>query len=318
MKIYNFRVRFLKSPRTTIALNDPQLAMPNRSGDPEVTLVSRDGDKSLKDSSFLVLKSSGWSLKENAKSAGRLYFDALKRSLVRLRVGADFGKRTQYSIYTEDGLRMLQEPETLALMNDLPGLMVYESIGKTQFISTEVEIGRAIQSGQLINIFEYALNNDRELSDNENVSIELFNASFFQKSDDARFLLLMCSLEALMVVEKRSASVGNHVDTLISLTEAADGLAPHEKGALISALGNLKNESIGQTGRKLVTEKLGNRVYEGKSPNDFFNLCYKLRSQLIHGGAPLPTLEVVSTAACYLEVMVSDLLSIDLLDACPL
>lgn len=318
MKIYNFRVRFLKSPRTTIALNDPQLAMPNRSGDPEVILVSRDGDKSLKDTSFLVLKSSGWSRMETAKSAGRLYFGALKRALVRLRVGADFGKRVQWSTFTEDGLKMLQEPETQVLMNDFPGLMVYESIGKTQFISMEGEIGRAIQSHQLIKIFEYALNNDRELSDYENVSIELFNASFFQKSDDARFLLLMCSLEALMVVGKRSVSVGNHLDILISLTKASDGLTPHEKKALINALGNLKNESIGQTGRNLVTDKLGNRVYLDKSPHNFFNLCYKLRSRLIHGEVPLPTLEEVSTAASYLEVMVSDLLSIDLLDACPL
>jgi hypothetical protein len=262
-----------------------------------------------------VLRASGWPTQEAAESAGNLYSDVLARTLARLRIGADFGSRAAKSWFTVDGLRLLQESTGRTVLNDVHGLMIYESTGRPQLVFTSMQgdMVRGVQGQQFIEVLDHALKNTRELSDHERVSMELFNASFFQKSEDARFLLLMAGLEALIEVRSRSGSIAAHVQTLISVTESSKELSQQERNTLKGALGQLQKESIGQAGRRLVTEKLEARTYLHLSPADFFSHCYRLRSRLIHGDPPLPTREEVGSAAAQLEVMLSDLLSIDLL-----
>lgn len=319
MKTYSFRLRFVRSPRDSVNIDEPQLTLPKREGDPEVALVSRERNTAIKDSTCLVLRASGWHTQEAAESAGNLYSDVLARTLARLRIGADFGSRAAKSWFTADGLEWLQESTGRTVLNDVHGLMVYESTGNPQLVFTTMQgdMVRGVQGQQFIQILEHALRNIRELSDRERVSMELFNASFFQKSEDARFLLLMGGLEALIETGRRSGNIVGHIEKLISITECASELSQQERNALKSALGQLQKESISQAGRKLVTEKLGARAYLQLSPSDFFSHCYRLRNRLIHGDPPLPTREEVSSAAAQLEVMVSDLLSVDLLSVGP-
>ena len=263
----------------------------------------------------MVLKASGWPSQEAAGLAGNLYSDVLARTLIRLRVGADFGSRAARSWFTEDGLRLLQGSSGRIVLNDVHGLMIYESSGNPLLVFTSMQgdLLRKVQAEHFNEVLNHALDNCRELSEHERVSMELFNASFFQKSEDARFLLLMGGLEALIEVGNRSENETGHIQTLIAITERASGLSQLEKNALKGALGQLQKESISNAGRRLVTEKLESRTYLQLPPSEFFSHCYRLRSRLIHGDSPLPTRDEISLAAAQLEVMLSDLLSTDLL-----
>lgn len=167
---------------------------------------------------------------------------------------------------------------------------------------------------KFLEVFDHTLRHPREITNRERVSMELFNASFFQRTADARFILLMSGLEALIEQGPRSDTVAKHVQMLMAKTENAIDLSPQEKSALKGGIGQLKRESIRQAGKKLVHEKLSSKTYSNHPPSEFFGNCYTLRSRLVHGDHPLPTREEVDGAAAQLEVMISDLLSYDLLD----
>jgi len=107
------------------------------------------------------------------------------------------------------------------------------------------------------------------------------------------------------------------VRTLTASIEAAHGIDAMERDALKQGVGQFQRESIGQAGRRLVSEALAGRTYEGMTPSDFFSRCYRLRSRLVHGDLPFPTREELSSIVAQLEVMLSDLLSTDLLDVRP-
>jgi hypothetical protein len=99
-------------------------------------------------------------------------------------------------------------------------------------------------------------------------------------------------------------------------TKAAE-LSADEIRSLTSSLQFLKRESTSGAGRR-VARKLGNRTYGDPTkepPAKFFTGCYNLRSSLVHGALPRPTFSEVNGRVAGLELMVSDLLSGDLLEA---
>jgi len=72
---------------------------------------------------------------------------------------------------------------------------------------------------QLLRVFDFVLQQPILLSPRERLSIDVFNASFFQKSEDVRFLLLVMAIEALLESERRSANALGHVEKLIEITK---------------------------------------------------------------------------------------------------
>ena len=83
---------------------------------------------------------------------------------------------------------------------------------------------------------------------------------------------------------------------------------------MIGSLKWLESESISRTGRNLARSRLGSREYMDMKPENFFNLCYSLRSRLVHADDPLPSRDEIAKTVASLEVFVSDLLSGALLD----
>ena len=181
----------------------------------------------------------------------------------------------------------------------------------------EADMVRGVSVEQLLSVFETAVSRPRELSDRERVALDLFNASFFQPSEDSRFLLLMSGLEALIVQLPRSEAVCTLLRKLNVAIDAELELDMVERNTLKQGVGQFQRESIGQAGRRLVTEALDGRTYQGMTPSDFFGRCYRLRSRLVHGELPFPTREELSGVVAQLEVMLSDVLSTDLLDVGP-
>ncbi len=144
------------------------------------------------------------------------------------------------------------------------------------------------------------------LTEERQVAYDFFAASFSQRSADARFALLMMALESLVEPRSRAPALRQHVESLIKSTEES-GLPPGEVRSLVGSLSWLKNESIGQAGRRLARQ-LNAKKYMDESPERFFTHCYELRSRLLHGVHPVPTRQEVDERAAPLEVFVADLL----------
>jgi hypothetical protein len=85
-----------------------------------------------------------------------------------------------------------------------------------------------------------------------------------------------------------------------------------KKNSLIGSLRWLRDESISHAGKRLATETLGDKTYDGKKAAKSFSHGYSLRSNLVHGNMLYPTFDEISGVVATLETFVSDLLTISL------
>jgi len=314
MPRFSFRLRFRRSPTGTLNIDTPQWEYRLNDATPPLVLCSQKKEEPIKDSNHLIFKSEGWASEEDAAIAAAKYSDALKLSLARLRIGADFGSRQPESGFTRAGLEMLEAQTGRRVMNDTPGIIIFESELQPLFISAQADILIGVPQDRFERVFSYAIDHPRALTDRERLSLDLFNASFFQKSSESRFLMLVMAVEALLEPAPRSQKVKAHVETIIKATQESDNLSEEEKKPLLGSLIWLLNESINQAGRRLAQNRLGTRIYANKNAPSFFSYCYNLRSRLVHGEHPWPKQEEIGSAAAELEVFVSDLLSGQLLE----
>ncbi|WP_438294182.1 hypothetical protein [Streptomyces sp. HUAS TT7] len=150
----------------------------------------------------------------------------------------------------------------------------------------------------------------------ERLAFDLYSASFFQPSADSRLLMLTMAIETLLDLQPRSDAAKAHVTALIEATEANVDLTRSERESLRGSLKWLRDESIGQAGRRLA-RTLEPRTYLDKSPAAFFTRCYEMRSALTHGYVPRPSHRDVGLLAASLELFVGDLLAGRLLTEVP-
>lgn len=314
MPNFSFRVRFLRSPTDTINIDASRWEWPIGEDIPSLILCSYQQNETIKDSKTLIFKSEGWPSQEAAAQAAGKYVPALMFTLARLRVGADFGNRAPSSAFTSAGLSMLEQQQGFRILNDVHGLMLYESDPQPRFVKSRVDILRGVKQGHFEQVFSRAVERDGQPTERERLALDLFNASFFQRSADSRFLVLVMAIEALLDPPLRSQKALAHVESMITATQDSKSLTADEKQSFLGSLRWLRYESISQTGQRLASGCLGERKYMDKKAPAFFSYCYGLRSRLVHGEHPIPTQQEVGSVVAQLEVFVSDLLSGDLRD----
>jgi hypothetical protein len=309
---YSFRVRFLRSPVDTVNIDSPKWEWPIGGELPSLVLCSHQREDTIKDSKTLVFKSDGWPSREAAAEAAAKYVPAFVLTLARLRVGADFGDRAPKSAFTREGLAMLERQSGLHVLNDEHGLMLYESEPQPRFVKFDADLLRGVSQAHFEQVFSRAVEIASQPTPREMLALDLFNASFFQRSADSRFLVLVMAIEALLDPSPRSENAMAHVESMIAATEASELLSADEKRSLMGSLKWLKSESINQAGRRLASDRLRERKYMEKKAPAFFSYCYGIRSRLVHGGHPLPTQQEIGSVVAQLEVFVSELLAGDL------
>jgi hypothetical protein len=278
-----------------------------------IILRSAAPETPIDESDTLILQSEGWPSEDQAQLAGAAAADALLRALARLRVGVDTGLRAPGGGgFTKVVLDEMWEKHGIRVMNERNGLVVFETDPPPAFSSFSASGIRVIPGEQFSSALAAALSMDRPLPVQERVALDLFNASFFQVSADSRLVLLVMAIEVLLEPGPRPRRPLGHVRLLLALTRWSPFLAESDRQSLLGSLKWLKDESIRQAGIRLVTKRLPDKAYLGKSPKKFFDHCYELRSRLVHGRLPLPQQGETGNAAATLEVMVSDLLTFDL------
>jgi hypothetical protein len=312
---FSFRIKLPKSRSATLLIDEPRIEWHPDGDSPVLVLSSGDDDVSLRAADTLYFKGDGWPSKEEAWDAARCFVAALARTFARLRVGVDLGVRAQHSGRMSQYLidKMLEE-HGARIINEAPGIMVYETDPAPLFASASASVALGVSRASLDAVFAEALRNQSPLQDHESVALDLFNASFFQKTPESRFLLLMIAVEALLDPAPRSSTAVAHVEDLLRRTRDSGALTEAEKQSICGSLEWLRRESIGNTGRVLVSKQLEGKEYQGTTAAQFFTRCYALRSRLVHGIHPMPTRSEIGHTAANLEVLVSDLLAGELRD----
>lgn len=309
---YSFRIRFELPDEYRIGINGPELIIGNYLGS-DIVLKSNQADTPINESHTLILRGDNYASVEEAWNAGLHCKDVLMLAFSQNHIGADFGDRTPLSAFTNAGLEMLKEKMGVYILNDVHGLMTFKSEQQIKFVSFHAKPVVTRNKERFIETIKLAFEDNSNLSDQQRLAFDLFGTSFFQKSIDARFLMLMVAVETLLEQNLRPKKVQEHVKELIHLTKVSSVISSDERNSLISSLQSLNKESIGQAGRKLV-KCLGNRTYGGQKPHAFFTTCYEIRSKLVHGHVPRPTRDDIASICVILESFVGDLISHQLLD----
>jgi hypothetical protein len=268
--------------------------------------ASQDEPLQLSKARSVVLRGSGYSSEDEAIAAGKIWRGRLMKSFSALKLGADFGDRApKGGGFTAYALAAL-DTQGMRALNDVHGLMVYECEPKPIFLS----IGpmTAVVSSpheRLAQAMSDAIENGG-LTEERQITYDLFAASFAQPSADASFALLMMALESMIEPQPRADESRRHVETIIRATKDSK-LARSEINSIVGALSWLLDESIGQAGRRLAKTLEPSR-YGDESPAAFFTHCYEVRSRLMHGHHPLPTRNEISHLTGTLRVFIADLL----------
>lgn len=309
---FSFRIRFHLPDEYRVGINSSELIIGNYLGS-DIVLKSNQANTPISESHALILRGDNYASAEEAWNAGLHCKDVLILAFAQNRVGADFGERAPRSVVTNAGLKMLKDKTGEYTLNDVHGLMIFESKPQIIFASASEKHIVTKSKERFIHTLKLAFKCNPNLSDQQRLAFDLFGTSFFQKSIDARFLMLMVAVETLIEPEIRSEKVQDHLKQLIQLTKESSVILLDEKASLIGSLQSLNKESIGQAGRKLV-KCLGNRKYGGQEPHAFFTTCYETRSKLVHGHIPRPTRDDIASICGSLESFVGDLISYQLLD----
>jgi len=313
---YSFRVRFIRSPRETLGIDSESLVLATPGEGTTVKLVVVGKEMPLRDSRDLALVGSGWPSQVEAAMAGEKYTTALMLAFARIRVGGDFGTRGPRMVITPAGLQYFARMMgvEMPVIQDIHGVMTYE--GHPGLVRTDSpELLRTAASEHFGQMFRQLAEANVVLSDKERNALELYNSSFFYAGADSRFLLLMTAVEALLDPQPRPEDAAAHVDQLIAATHANLRLTPGDRASMVGSLQWLRDESIRQAGRRVVSARLGQRQYGRLVAKDFFCSCYDLRSRLVHGLAPFPSWEEVNMTNGPLELFVSDLLTAPYLES---
>jgi hypothetical protein len=307
-----FRIRFSIGERVGLETSADELVL--ASGDVErVILRPCVEGVALRDADWLCVRGQGYATREKAEEAAAEWATRLRLAFALLRIGADFGVRAPKGFLTEHGLKMVEQSAGRRALNNVHGIMVFECEPAPVFagISAKAKVGKPVE--KLLALLEAAADVDVTTAERDVLAFDLYSASFFERSADARFLMLMMALETLIEQEPRSAPAAAHVARLVDATRNADDIPQSEREALIGSLRGLEQESVGQAGRRLA-RSLGEREYMDEPAPTFFARCYEMRSSLVHGHYPRPESGEVGSRAAALEGFVGDLLGAPLLE----
>lgn len=310
MSNYHIRVRFRIHRNWFLDHEGSDFDVGASSRGDNYALSALDG-ASIKEAQWLVLKSTGkgFSTKDEAVHAGRRAKSAIAWSSARMRVGVDLGDDKSHGGASEYLKKRAMEESGIRLLNDPHGLVVYEedTLHPTRFMS----VGGEPQGGRPISAFEdyflQAVHVDLRLTDKETLAFELYGLSHFESAPRARFVTLISAIETISETKPRNAEALKHVERLIKFTHNS-GLPRSEINSLLGHLGWLKRESISKAGRDLVGTLLESNEYGGEQAKDFFQHCYNLRSELLHGGKPKDDTVNLGLLVVHLDHLVADLL----------
>jgi hypothetical protein len=237
---------------------------------------------SIGESESLVLRSSELTLFDDASNIGGRALLAVLLAATRLRVGVDLGKDAPKSMLMKAGLEAILKtnaiPEDAEVLNDFLGLTLVDATRPTVFARMEGGqgiIGKPID--RFVDAFIEGFLLTENLSERSQLALELFSASRFEASLQARFLILISAIESITIREERSDDVQELLLRMKGILNSAN-INETDRDQIAWALRDLKRRSITSSSKALVES------FCGEEKARLFVKCYQARSQLVHNG----------------------------------
>jgi hypothetical protein len=285
MASYNFRLRFDLLPGDRINCSASEIEMFTSGGGQIIRLRSGARDTPIQDHASASLVGGPYESEEDALAAAQHIRQALLIWAVKYRFGIDAGDGKVRSRLTDAGQAYFQNQVGNPVRNDLQGIDVYPDGGDVVFLRIELKFGVSKDAQSFATEIRAISEEPWKLSDKQRVAGELYCASFFDQVFRSRFITLVTAVEALLDLQPRGPLVQAFVDQAKVSVQGLD-IESATKEALSGGLERLRQDSIGQAGRKMSDQLLTGRSYGGLTPGKFFNMCYSIRSQTVHHGAP--------------------------------
>ncbi|MCI5163534.1 MAG: hypothetical protein D3917_16230, partial [Candidatus Electrothrix sp. AX5] len=138
---YSFRIRFAQSPRYSIETQESKLILPVPDKKVSVVLSSnKPDDPSIREANKLIITGSGYDSPSAAESNGQHIKNALMVAFARWNIGADFWQSmTASTVLHKEGLKLFEQQAGQKVLQDIEGLMTFESEPKPIFAYWEAE-----------------------------------------------------------------------------------------------------------------------------------------------------------------------------------
>jgi Apea-like HEPN len=308
MPASNFRLRFHLAPNRHLSADGNSVKLPT-AGDKTLLLSAYPGPNAVfASTNRLVLTGGPYPSEAAAQDAALRAKYALSRWGIKTRAGIDFGRDKANMVFFKPLKDQHLQQTGNRLLEDVHGVTVYETDPPANFGRSEAkyELGRALQP--LLDAFADHYGSGATLTPKQHVAYELFSSSQFEWSPRSRFLMLVMAVEALLEPEPRDEKTLAHVRSIIEATDKAD-IPRDQKASLLKTMSFFGQDSIGQSYRKLIKRLLGDKKYREMNAKDFFNLCYSMRSDIVHEGALKPDKPEIGSVVGDLDALVDDLLS---------
>jgi hypothetical protein len=309
MADYSFRVKVKIAKRSTVELNDREWHSLDMAGYDNLRFRVLKGDTTGPRTTSWEFRSSGYKNEETAERAGEHFQNILIYRCVKQQTGIDIGKRGSKGLVTNAGLELFERQFERRCLNDVDGLSIFETESEDPaFISINGRVATMKTSEKLQEELNEASQEQEKPSRKQQTAIELFNASFFETSMPARFVLLITSIEVLFKRPARKDEGLAHAQKLVELTKCNTNIPENERASMLGSVCRLKQESISQAGTNYVKSKMGKKEYMEIESGNFFKTCYSLRSDFVHGSIKEKTWNNMGRYVNELEKLVSDLL----------
>lgn len=284
---FTFRNRFTIKNKTLGIATDRYLLTPPEAAQ-KVFIAAGSEDTTIEKCSDLVLVGVKFPTFEAALNAGRMWRQILISTMPHLGIASELGDDEDQNLIVPEPRpkqlnAMLGLDPGIDLREDRIGLFVYSTgrriprfvygTASAQVLSKVSTLSKLIGAAQE----RYAGAWSAELR----LAYGLVNAGLSELNPEAKFILLVTAIEALIPYREKDRQLS---DLLDSLKPAAQGNTNFDEDTRVTAvqlLESAKMNSIRQYGLKLAERLSGE--YDGLTPKKYFDAAYATRSALAHG-----------------------------------
>lgn len=280
---FMFRMGFRIPPISRIDHDGPELILRDESSGR--VAIKPGPDAVVRDSVRFSIRGEGYSTEKDARQDGERWAAAVALGFVSEFVPPDFEWRRPSSNLSP---AMLDQQSASAngdvrVYNDESGLQVKPEYPRPMWGRLDVK-GQAYRNASAtIAVIQEIYKEGLHVDDRTRLAIDLFSAAEHVAEDPyARFLMLMCAVEALITAGPRPAAQVAVIDALQETLTALPNLDADDHQQLANALNSLRRESIRTAGRRLAST-LDPTRYDDQDASKFFDRAYTIRSKLVHG-----------------------------------
>lgn len=293
---YTFRLTFRIAEGNRLGHDGPELvlqdALPGR-----VAIKPQTADRTIREENRFTLRGEGYSTEDEAREDGERWMSALAMGFVAELVPPDFESRRPRGGFAQPLLDQFntEAAGVARVYGDQTGLLVVPEDPPPMWGRLEANAEAIRNASATAAAIRRAYDEGLRPDERTMLAIDLYSAAETVAEDaDARFVMLMFAVEAMIEVGQRSETQVAVLDALREdLSKAAD-IDPVDRREMREALAGLRRESISAAGRRLAAT-LAPRVYDNRSAVNFFRYAYTIRSKLVHGnfGERRPAVEQV-------------------------